>query len=363
MKLIFKLFIYNIFISIYANSHPLNTTYIDLELKSSTPTLDLYFYIYNLEAPLMLSSDATAKIVKTKKEKVIKYIQNKITITNNGSRCILKPVNYKIDNKMALDSRFKILCNSRVEDLRIDYRLFFGFDKTQEGIMQIALPHGEKIFIFSPHQKELSLKLLTTYKLSFKDFKNFIIEGMWHIWVGIDHIMFLLMLLLPSVLVGNIFKTTLVDVLKVVTAFTLSHSITLFLSMHNILNPAEQAVETLIAITVLLTALNNLYPIVSYKKEWLLAFGFGFIHGFGFANAMHGMQLNSVNLFSALFGFNIGVEIGQIVIVLTILPVIYLLSKSKLYKQIILPTLSILIANIALLWAIDRAFNLRFMPF
>jgi len=113
---------------------------------------------------------------------------------------------------------------------------------------------------------------------------------------------------------------------------------------------------------VLLTALNNIFPTISYKKEWLLAFGFGFIHGFGFANAMHEMNLNTSHFASAVFGFNIGVEIGQIVIVLILLPLLYKLSFQKFYKRF-LQLSSLIVANIAFLWAIDRAFALNLMPF
>jgi len=297
-----------------------------------------------------------------KKNEILKYITSSIRIINNSKKCSLTPTNYNSED-LALITKFNINCSEPIENFKIHYSLFFEFDKTQEGITSINLPTSVKSFVFSKHQKNYSIKLSKPTNSTFKDFKNFVIEGMWHIWEGIDHIMFLLMLLIPALVYTKSFKMALFDVLKIVTAFTISHSITLSLSMFNILNPPEQIIETLIAISVLVTALNNIYPVISYKKEWLLAFTFGFIHGFGFANAMHEINLNAVNFFSAVFGFNIGVEIGQIVIVLVILPIIYALSFTKSYKKIVIPLLSIIVANISLLWAIDRAFALHFMPF
>lgn len=345
-------------------AHPLNTTNIELYLNKATPTLSVRFYIFNLKTLLRLKSDPTAATVNKKRDKILKYIQESIHIQNNHKKCTLTPLAFHVEKEIALQTKFKTECKKGVKNLSINYTLFFEFDKTQQGVMQILTPDDEKLFIFSPHQKEYTLKLAQAPKQkSFEDFKNFIIEGMWHIWEGIDHILFLLMLLVPSVLLNNSFKETLIDVLKVVTAFTLSHSITLSLSMFHLLNPPQQLIETLIAISVLLTALNNIYPLLSYKKEWLLAFGFGFIHGFGFANAMREMNLESINFLSAVLGFNFGVEIGQVVIVLIILPLLYTLSLKDVYKHYIAPALSYIVIAIALLWTIERAFILHFMPF
>jgi len=309
----------------------------------------------------MLKDDPTAPIIIKHKSKILDYIQKNLQIKNGKNICKLIPTLFQIENEIALQTEFLVKCKEPIENLHMRFNLFFEFDTTQEGVMQLLTPNDEKLFIFSPHQREYHLQLTTPSQKH--DFQNFIIEGVWHIWEGIDHILFLLMLLLPSVLVKNSFKETLIDVLKIVTAFTLSHSITLSLSMFHILNPPEQIIETLIAISVLLTALNNIYPLVSFKKEWLLAFAFGFIHGFGFANAMHEMHLQTANFASAVFGFNIGVEIGQIIIVITLLPFLYKLSSKSFYKSRFMPFLSLFVAAIALLWAIDRAFSLHFMPF
>ena len=325
IKLIFLIFFTTFS---FLTAHPLNTSSIVLDLNKSRPTISLSFYLFNLQSPLKLNSEPIAKTAYDKKNEALKYIKSKISIRNNSNICSLENLNYKSED-LSLITMFNINCNEPLENLKIKYTLFFEFDKTQEGIMSIILPSKEKSYIFSIHQKEYALKISTPKSSIFNDFKNFVIEGMYHIWEGIDHIMFLLMLLIPALLYTTSFKLALLDVLKIVTAFTVSHSITLSLSMFNLLNPPEQIVETLIAISVLLTALNNIYPVISYKKEWLLAFIFGFIHGFGFANAMHEINLNSVNFFSAVFGFNIGVEIGQIVIVLVILPIIYILASTK----------------------------------
>ena len=309
----------------------------------------------------MLNRAPTPNDALKNKEQIIKYIQKSMLIQNNSKICTLLPQSFAIDKAIAIQTTFILKCKQNIQNLQMRFNLFFEFDKTQQGVMQILTPDDEKLFIFSPHQQSYQLTLNTPPKP--QSFKNFIIEGVWHIWEGIDHILFLLMLLVPSVLLKKNFKKTLLEILKIVTAFTLSHSFTLSLSMFNILNPPEQLIETLIALTVLFTALNNIFKLIAINKNWLLAFGFGFIHGFGFANALHEMQLSSTHFASAVFGFNIGIEIGQVVIVLFLLPLLFTLGKREFYARKFVPLISSAVAAVALLWAVDRAFVLHFMPF
>jgi hypothetical protein len=130
----------------------------------------------------------------------------------------------------------------------------------------------------------------------------------------------------------------------------------------NIVNVNMQFVEVAIALSVLFTALNNIFVWIS-KKLWLVAFGFGLIHGFGFANVLKEMMLTSRELLRSLLGFNLGVEIGQIAIVICVVPLLFALRKSLFYKFIILYGFSVIAGMIALLWAYERYFNLSILPF
>ncbi len=360
---IFRIIALVLSLSAFITAHPLNTTNLELELDKKEPLLSLRFYTSNLENLLFLKETPRAKQIENNKIKILNYIKEHIKISNNNQTCRLKLKQMIIEKDIALRSTFFINCKQAIEILKINYRLFFDFDKTQEGVMQVVLKDDERLFVFSPHQKTYTLKLTTPKAFNISDFTNFIYEGIWHIWEGIDHILFLLMLLLPTTLYSRNFKSAFTDILKIVTAFTLSHSFTLFLSMLDILKPPQQLIETLIALSVVLTAINNIYPILPKKKTWLLAFTFGFIHGFGFANAMEQLNIERANFASALFGFNIGVEIGQIVIVAATLPLLYLLAYKKVYGKIFVPLLSAIVAVIALLWAVQRAFSLHLMPF
>ena len=147
-------------------------------------------------------------------------------------------------------------------------------------------------------------------------------EGVWHIWKGFDHILFLLTLLFPAVIVyrngrwepRDSWQASALDIVKVVTAFTLAHSLTLSLAVLGWVHVPSRIVESTIAATVLLGALNNVVPIV-LERRWLVAFVFGLVHGLGFASVLADLGLHGTNLALALVGFNGGVEIGQFAIV------------------------------------------------
>jgi len=152
------------------------------------------------------------------------------------------------------------------------------------------------------------------------------------------------------------FRSAFFEVLKVVTAFTVAHSVTLSLAVLDIINLPSRWVESAIAASVLLAALNNIYPVV-LKRIWLAAFSFGLIHGLGFAGVLNDLGLPDSSLAVALVGFNIGVEAGQFAIVSTFLPLAFILRRSWFYQRLTLNFGSLLIAAVALFWLLDRSLD------
>ena len=150
------------------------------------------------------------------------------------------------------------------------------------------------------------------------------------------------------------------DVLRVVTAFTLAHSITLSAAALGWLALPSRLVESAIALSVVLAALNNLRPVVEGRR-WVVAFGFGLIHGFGFASVLADLGLPSGSLLLALLGFNLGVELGQLAIVAVFLPVAFALRGTRFYRSVVMAGGSVLIAVLAALWFAERAFNLKLL--
>ncbi len=157
------------------------------------------------------------------------------------------------------------------------------------------------------------------------------------------------------------FRDAFIDVLKIVTAFTVAHSTTLSLATLQVVSLPARISESAIAMSVVLAALNNLFPIVR-DKRWVVAFGFGLIHGFGFASVLTDLGLPRGVLAVALVGFNLGVEVGQIAIVGVFLPLAYLLRRTRLYRDFVLVGGSSAIVVVAALWFVERAFDLKFLP-
>ena len=263
--------------------------------------------------------------------------------------------------------RFAATCAAAPKTLSVDYRLFFDIDPQHRGLVRLEYQGKTRAGIFSAEQPKQKFTLAELSK--WHQFLDYGKEGVWHIWTGFDHILFLLSLLLPAVLVrfplpggrwqaaGN-FRAAFWDVVKVVTAFTLAHSITLSLAALGVVILPSRLVESAIALSVVLAALNNLRPLV-FEKRWVIAFCFGLIHGFGFASVLADLGLPPESLLIALIAFNLGVELGQLAIVSVFLPIAYALRASRLYQRGLFAGGSTAIALVATLWLMQRAFNLQ----
>lgn len=192
-------------------------------------------------------------------------------------------------------------------------------------------------------------------------FPTFLHEGVGHILSGYDHLAFLLSLLLPAVLVrgnGRWLPTpdlhrALAEAATIVTAFTVAHSITLSLAALRWVVPASQWVEAAIAASVLLAALNNVWPLVT-RRVWAFAFGFGLVHGFGFAGALGETGLPKGDELAALLGFNLGVEAGQLAVVALALPMLFAARLRAWYPRAGMSCASLAIATVAAGWLAQR---------
>jgi hypothetical protein len=271
--------------------------------------------------------------------------------------------------------RFRASCPSAPAALRIGYRLFADTDPQHKGLLRLeqaklqAAPAGAETgasvsAIFGAGQPDQVVQLAQPSRSA--QFAAYVKHGVWHIWIGYDHILFLLSLLLPAVLVwrGHAwravpdFRAAAIDVLKTVSAFTLAHSITLSLAALNLVSLPSRFVESVIAASVIAAALNNLAPVVR-DRRWVGAFVFGLIHGFGFASVLGDLGLPQGSLMLALLGFNVGVELGQLAIVAAFLPLAYALRASWFYRRVVFVGGSALIAAAASLWFSERAFDIK----
>ena len=192
-------------------------------------------------------------------------------------------------------------------------------------------------------------------------FARFIGEGVWHVLIGYDHIAFVLLLLLPSVLrpvdgrwqgATRLPEVTR-DIVTIVTAFTIAHSTTLALAVTGTVHLPTQPIEVAIAASIAVAAAINLLPRLS-RLRLPLAFGFGLVHGFGFANVLGEIDAGGTTLLPLLAGFNIGVEIAQLVIVALVLPLIYLARGTRWYAAGLMPLGSCALGAAGVVWLLQR---------
>lgn len=190
---------------------------------------------------------------------------------------------------------------------------------------------------------------------------RFLREGVWHVLIGYDHVAFLLLLLLPSVLrssrsgweMATSSRDVAGELLKIVTAFTIAHSITLGLASTGTIRPPVQPIEAAIAGSIVVAGLLNLFPAASGLRL-PLAFGFGLVHGFGFANALREIGAGEFRLALMLAGFNLGVELAQLLIVAAVLPILWLASRWPRYARQFMPALSLATALTGGIWFAGR---------
>ena len=260
---------------------------------------------------------------------------------------------------------------SKIEILDIEYTLLFEIGPNQRGLVVLEenthmglVKNSERVaLILTPKRPHKKLNLATNSLL--KEFVIFVGQGIWHIWIGIDHILFIIVLILISVVtrkhrvwqsVSN-FGDALINLIKIITLFTVAHSITLCLAALGVVQLSPRIVESAIAASVVIAALNNLFPVFG-RRDWLIIFCFGLFHGLGFASVLGHLILNQQSLLAALLGFNIGVEIGQLAIVCISFPIFYMVRKTKFYEPVFIKIGSVSIGVLAALWFIERAFEI-----
>jgi hypothetical protein len=183
---------------------------------------------------------------------------------------------------------------------------------------------------------------------------SFVDLGFWHILGGTDHLLFLFCLVIPF----RRFRA----LIPVVSAFTVAHSITLFASAYNLAPDAlwfPPLIETLIAISIVYMALENIVGGAGLQRRWMMAFGFGLVHGFGFSFALRQtMQFAGSHLLASLLSFNIGVELGQLLVLALLVPLLEIFFRFAVAERTGTIILSALVADTAWHWTIERAARL-----
>jgi hypothetical protein len=151
------------------------------------------------------------------------------------------------------------------------------------------------------------------------------------------------------------------NVVTIVTAFTLAHAITLTLATLGVIAVSSRITESIVALSIVVAAILNLRA-VGDRARWAIAFAFGLVHGLGFANVLAALSLPGAVLATALVAFNVGVELGQLLVAAIFLPLAFMLRETRLYRPVILTGGSLVIAALGVAWFVERAFERSLLP-
>lgn len=359
-----------------ALAHKQSDSYLSIDTASGGGNISLQWDIAlrDLDFVLGLDADANGELtwgeIKSRKASIEEYALRHLRLADeSGANCPLNAGDLLIDDHVDgayAVLRFSVTCATVPRALQVDYSLLFEVDPNHHGLMDVRTAAFNQAMVLTAQTPSVTVDLQQAD--GWGQLRSFVSEGVWHIWHGYDHILFLLTLLLPAVVVRRqgtwwpreSWRDAALDIVKVVTAFTLAHSLTLSLAALGFIQAPSRLVESAIAITVLLGALNILFPVV-YGRRWLVAMGFGLIHGLGFASVLADLGLASGALLRALLGFNLGVEMGQLAIVVLVMPVLFAIRGTRFYRQFMLPVGAVAIALLALYWVASRAFP-QFLP-
>lgn len=287
------------------------------------------------------------------------YVRPHLRIDADGQSCTTTGAGSQVfterDGGSFVSLRYGANCARPPARLDIGFDLFAKEHITPRALVSVT--SGERAWsgALAENQRSLSIELGRTGKVGFA---SFFISGALHMLEGVDHLMFLCVLLLPLMLAADrSIGRRLIEAAKVLTAFTLAHGLTLWLAALGIVDVPARLVESVIALSIAATAVDNVVPFLG-SRRWLVAFGFGLVHGLGFAGALGPLDLPPVELVLSLLAFNLGLEAAQFGGAVVLLPLGYLLSRGTSIRRAALPLGSAVAGLVAMLSFAERAFDL-----
>jgi hypothetical protein len=353
-----------------AQAHQASEAYLSYRVDGTAVEQRLDVALRDLDRDLALDVNGDAELtwgeVRARWADILALTDDGLRFTADGAACTrLDRAEPQLDahsdgTHAVLISHWR--CPAAVHELQIDYRLFARSDAGHRGLARIAGTAGEpRVLVPGAGPQRLSAEG--------QGLGGFVVEGMGHIASGLDHVLFLVTLLLVAVwrrdgrgwVPRDGARSAFAETLRLVTAFTLAHSVTLGLAASGLIDPPAALVESLIALTVLLAALDNLRPFVPGPR-WLMVGAFGLVHGIGFAGPLKDLGLRGAELVLPLLAFNVGVELGQLAVVLLLLPGAVALRRAGFYRRWVVPGGSGAIAVLALLWCVERSFAVQLLP-
>ena len=368
-----------------ASAHKSSDSYLQIDAAPGQLAVRWDIALRDLDIALDLDTDGDGKLtwgeVKAAWPRIESYAMTHLAIEG----CELRPVERGLERRN--DGTYAVLhlvsnCTLAAQPA-IAYSLFAEVDPTHRGIAKIQRPGQPLVLsVLDPSRPATTGaaspgsaasgagQVAASPDSSATSHWQFLGEGIRHILGGYDHVLFLLCLLLPAVMRRTAegwrpverLSQAILPVVGIVSAFTVAHSITLTLAALKLVSLPSSFIEPAIAVTIVLAALDNIWPVFPVRRI-VVTFFFGLIHGFGFASVLAELNLPTADFAWALLQFNVGLELGQLMIVVVATAVLFNLRGWSKYRTLVIRGGSLVAMGIAGLWFIERTANLKMLPF
>jgi hypothetical protein len=363
-----------------AHAHKSSDAYLQLDARPGALAVRWDISLRDLDVALDLDADADGRLtwgeIRSAWPRIEAYATARLSIEGCPLGTGERGLERRSDGAYAV-LRLKSTCT--LPSLpAIHYALFADVDPTHRGIAKVERP-GEPVLllVLDPGRAAEAAAAGAGSAASGAAVTSgaaprwqFFEEGIRHILGGYDHVLFLLCLLLPAVMrrrdgrwqpVERLSQAVL-PVAGIVTAFTVAHSITLALAALGIVSLPSSFIEPAIAVTIVLAAIDNVWPVFPVRRV-VVTFCFGLIHGFGFAGVLSELNLPTADFAWALLQFNLGLEAGQLAVVVAATVVLFALRHGARYRPVVIRGGSFAAMAIAAVWFVERVADLKLLPF
>ena len=320
-----------------AQAHETTRSYVTLLREGADITAQFRIAFRDIEVAVWMDENLDGNITwaetKQRLDAISAYVLSAFSLESGGA-CTLKLDRPDVSAEGGieyLDLQFKGACPDALAPLKISSRLFIEIDPDHRMFLSAKGGDATTTTLLSASSPEVIVSSETGgLRLSFFSYFK---SGIEHLMGGADHLVFLFVLMLPALVSGTQGRKAALGVVAALTGFTLAHALTLTAAATNLLRPPTTIIEILIALSIVVTAIDNIRPFIPAPRAAVAAF-FGIIHGFGFASALGVLQLTGAGLAVALVGFNLGIELAQVAVVLIALPILYLAGKGQLILRL-----------------------------
>ncbi len=315
-------------------AHETTRSYVTLNRDGTTVTTNVRLAFRDVEVAVWIDEDLDGQITWAETDRRIEAVSQYVTtklLLDSGGPCVLTRTDAGVSSTSGvyfLDLVYAATCPDAALPLSVRTQMFLDIDPDHRMFLTARSAGTLTTTLLSADTPSVDLTEDTGGAWS--AFVRYFREGVTHLLSGYDHLIFLFVLMLPAVsMVPHNARLAATSVLTAVTGFTLAHALTLTAATTAFLQPPTYMIEMLIALSIIITAIDNVWPFIPAPRAAVAAF-FGLIHGFGFATALGGLQLAGGDLAVALVGFNLGIEAAQIGVVLLVMPALYVLSGGRI---------------------------------